>query len=199
MKGRYSFPLFIFSAVSWNERGVFIPAFHIFNGKLEWKSVIHSSFSYFQQQPGMKECYSFPLFTFLSASWNEREWFIPAFHFFISKLEWKSVIHSSFSHNQQQPGMKGHYSFPLFAYSTASRNERALFIPAFHIFNSKPEWKGVIHSSFSYFQQQPGMNINHRCTIAWDLTHVNNAPHSSHFRIIEIHPLLFSSKNPYKH
>jgi len=49
------------------------------------------------------------------------------------------VIHSRFSYFQHQAGMKERYSFPLFVFSAATWNERALFIPAFRIFSSKPE------------------------------------------------------------
>jgi len=66
---------------------IFISAFCIFNSKPERKSVIHSSFSHFQQQAGMKECNSFPLFVFSAATWNERALFIPAFRIFSSKPE----------------------------------------------------------------------------------------------------------------
>src|SRR5690625_5279202 len=92
-----SFPLFTFSSVSWNARALFIPAFRFFISTQECKSVIHSLFLLLSQYAGMQECNSFPLFTFLSVSWNARALFIPAFRFFISKQECKSVIHSHFS------------------------------------------------------------------------------------------------------
>jgi len=153
-----SFQLYSFFITSGNEWGGFIPALLLFYHKLEWMRGIHSSFTPFLSQAGMNEGLSFQLYTFSITSGNEWEGFIPPFHLFYHKREWMRGFHSSFTPFLSQAGMNERDSFQLYLFLVTSGNEWEGFIPALQLFHHKREWIRGIHSTFSPFSSQAGMN-----------------------------------------